>query len=135
MYRMLKALLNLFYHHSSELYSTAKAKQKSQNHSGLLPNEIDRIAETEPQATFLSVPIDKGYRAITFRQYANAINGTAYWLEKHLGKGDQSQSLAWFGAGGSDIRYAILLVAAVKAGYYVRLMLVTAKSQPGCLCS
>ena len=93
--------------------------------SELLPIEIDQIAKTEPRATFLSVPSDDGYKAITFRQYANAIDGTAYWLEKHLGKGDKSRSLAWFGAGGSDVRYAILLLAAVKAGYYVSLMVVT----------
>ena len=90
----------------------------------LLPCAVDQIAETEPDATWATIStsptkIDAGYQNITYLQFANAINGLAWWLEEELGRGDTSEPLAFFGTSGSDVRYAILLIAAVKAQYYV----------------
>lgn len=97
-------------------------------YSQLIPTVIDQIAETEPGATFAAVSIsptgiDAGYQNITYQQLANAINGVAWWLEAELGRGDMTEPLAYFGTGGSDVGYAIVLIAAVKAGFYVSRIL------------
>ena len=88
----------------------------------LIPVVIDQIAKSEPDATFVESPVssttyEAGYRPITFRQFANAINGAAWWLEKELGKGQKHETLAYIGP--NDLRYIILVVAAVKTGYKV----------------
>lgn len=85
----------------------------------LMPVLIDQIAKDEPEASFLSLSNENGYTTITFAQYANAINGVAWWLEHTIGKGHLGEALAYFGSGGGDLYYAILLIAAHKAGYYV----------------
>lgn len=90
----------------------------------LIPTVVDQIAEAEPEATWVAVSVsptglDAGYQSITYQQFANAINGVARWLEEELGRGDTTEPLLFFGTGGSDVRYAILLIAAVKAGYFV----------------
>ena len=85
----------------------------------LMPVVIDQIAREEPDAAFISLTNETGYTTISFGQYANAINGVAWWLEHNIGKGDLGEALAYMGTGGGDIYYAILLVAAHKAGYYV----------------
>lgn len=89
-----------------------------------IPTAVDRIAEAEPEATWLSVPLPpvKGryeYQDIPYRKFANAVNGAAWWLESELGKGDGTQSLAYFGSSVTDIGYPIILLAAVKAGFFV----------------
>ena len=85
----------------------------------LMPAVIDQIAKEEPETSFVSLSNEIGYTTITFGQYANAINGVAWWLEHNIGKSDLGEALAYFGTGGGDIYYAILLIAAHKAGYYV----------------
>ena len=85
----------------------------------LLPVVIDRLAEEDPDGVFVTLCTGNGNEPILFRQYANAINRTASWLERQLGRGDNGEGLAYLGTGGGDIYYAILLVAAVKAGYFV----------------
>ena len=85
----------------------------------LMPVVIDRIAKAEPDALFVALATGNGYKKITFSQYANAINVAAYWLEHQLGKSNMDEGLAYFGAGPCDVCYAILLIAAVKAGYHV----------------
>lgn len=90
----------------------------------LLPTVVDQIAETEPEASWAAVSIspigtEAGYQNITYQQFANAINSVAWWLEEELGRGDMTEPLAYFGTGGSDVGYIILLIAAVKTGYYV----------------
>ena len=85
----------------------------------LMPVLIDQTAKEEPELPFISLANEKGYTTITFGQYANAINGLAWWLERNIGKGDLGEALAYLGTGGGDVYYAILLIAAHKAGYYV----------------
>ena len=92
----------------------------------LLPTAVDRIAEVEPQAMWIAMPLAPvegkyEYKHITYHQFANAINSVAWWLDKEIGKSPNVQSLAYFGTGGGDIGYPILLIAAVKAGFYVTL--------------
>lgn len=89
----------------------------------LITAVVDQSAEEEPEATWIVAPGKNGYQHITYRQFANAINSTAWWLEQQLGKGDTTEPLAFFGTGGGDICYPIVLMGAVKAGYYVSFML------------
>lgn len=101
-----------------------KVDSSSDGYSQLIPTLIDQIAENEPEATWAAVSVsptetNAGYQNITYQQLANAINSAAWWLEEQLGRGDMTEPLVYFGTGGSDIGYAILLIAAVKAGYYV----------------
>ena len=90
----------------------------------LLPTTVDRIAEVEPQAMWIAMPVAPvegkyKYKIITYQQFANAINSVAWWLDKEMRKSSNIQPLAYFGTGGGDIGYPILLIAAVKAGFYV----------------
>lgn len=90
----------------------------------LLPTMVDHIAEVEPEAMWIATPLPPvhckyKYEILTYLQFSNAINSAAWWLEREIGKGDKKQPLAYFGTGGGDIGYPILLIAAVKAGYYV----------------
>ena len=87
----------------------------------LMPVLIDRIASEDPNGVFVTLASESGNRPITFKQYANAINGVAFWLESRLGRSFTNQCLAYMGIGGGDLFYPILLIAAVKAGYYVSM--------------
>ncbi|KAL8732909.1 MAG: hypothetical protein Q9166_002510 [cf. Caloplaca sp. 2 TL-2023] len=85
----------------------------------ILPVVIDRLVQTDPEGVFVTLSTQTGNQIITNWQYANAINGVAWWLEHHLGKGHKDEGLAYFGTGGGDVFYAILMMGAVKAGYHM----------------
>lgn len=85
----------------------------------LLPHTIDHYARTKPDQLYAEYPrspmsYDQGYRPITYRDFANAINGIASWLVETLGAGD-GEVLAYIGP--NDVRYPALVMGAVKAGY------------------
>ncbi|KAE8133310.1 NRPS-like enzyme [Aspergillus pseudotamarii] len=85
----------------------------------LIPNIIDHYAQVKPDAIYAEYPIspmsyEDGYRPITFRALANAINGIAWWLTEKLGPG-HGEILAYVGP--NDLRYPALVLGAVKAGY------------------
>ena len=71
--------------------------------------------------TFASYPrspnLQDGFRDVNYLQLANAINACAWWIEDHIGKGHNFETLAYIGP--SDLRYAIITVAAIKTGYKV----------------
>ena len=88
----------------------------------LLPTTIDEVAKHNPEKVFASMlkspgNLQDGYRDITFRQIANGVNQVAWWLERELGRSSTFETLAYLAPG--DIRYTIIAVAAVKAGYKV----------------
>ena len=88
----------------------------------LLPNIIDGMANTRPWATYAETPrslttYDAGYRKITYGAFANAINGVAWLLEKHLGRSIAHETLAYIGP--NDLGYIVMILGAVKAGYKV----------------
>ncbi len=89
----------------------------------LVPHIVDHLARVTPEAPYALYPVspvsyDDGYRTITYKDFANAINGLAWWLNKTLGKPSvEFEVLAYIGP--NDIRYTALLLAAVKAGYVV----------------
>ncbi|GFN18907.1 NRPS-like enzyme [Aspergillus tubingensis] len=85
----------------------------------LLPHIVDHYAKVKPDAIYAEYPVslmsyDDGYRPITFKAFANAINGIAWWLTEKLGPGD-GETLAYVGP--NDLRYPALILGAVKAGY------------------
>lgn len=88
----------------------------------LLPNLFDHYGRTIPDEIYAEYPVspmsyEHGYRPVTYRAFANAINGLAHWLTEKLGPGD-GEVLAYFGT--NDLRYPALALGAVKAGYCVR---------------
>lgn len=89
--------------------------------SELLPNIFDYYAQVKPDAIYAEYPVnsmtyEEGYRPITYKALANAINGVAGWLTKTLGPGT-GEILAYLGP--NDLRYPALVLGAVKAGYCV----------------
>ena len=92
----------------------------------LLNHMVDDLARLTPSATWAETPIsttsyEPGFRKITYRMLANAVNGVAWWMHQSLGPGHDFETLAYFGPW--DIRYVLLLLGAVKAGYKVSIPL------------
>ncbi|PYH90761.1 acetyl-CoA synthetase-like protein, partial [Aspergillus ellipticus CBS 707.79] len=82
----------------------------------LLPHIIDHYAHVRPDAIYAEYPRDDatGYQPITYKAFANAINGIAGWLTAQLGPG-HGEVLAYVGP--NDVRYPVLVMGAIKAGY------------------
>lgn len=94
----------------------------SGNDQRLLPIAIDEIARLEPEALYAeystsSTSYDEGFTPVTFAQFANAINGVAWLLVNELGQGRNHETVAYIGA--SDLRYMVMAMGAVKAGFKV----------------
>lgn len=91
----------------------------------LVPNILDRLAATTPNAPYAEYPnspltYDDGYRCITYAELANAVNCCASFLLDKLGPGKHSV-LPYIGP--NDLRYIALILGATKAGYTVDDML------------
>ncbi|KAE8832367.1 hypothetical protein PTNB85_06759 [Pyrenophora teres f. teres] len=84
----------------------------------LLVHAIDEKAQWIPDQTYMRyAPKDweqAGYRAITWKQFAGAINKVAYWFDEKFGKASTCDTVAYFGP--NDPRYAILIPAIIKHG-------------------
>jgi acyl-CoA synthetase (AMP-forming)/AMP-acid ligase II len=91
----------------------------------LIPHVLDYLAETEPDSLFAEYPIsavsyEEGYQSITYKAFANAVNGLAHWIRNSLGEPKhENEVLAYIGP--NDLRYPALVLAAVKAGYIVSI--------------
>ncbi|KAJ9624372.1 hypothetical protein H2204_010825 [Knufia peltigerae] len=90
----------------------------------LLNHVVDRRARNTPDAIYAEYPVsttgyDEGFLKVTFKDFANAINGLAWWLHNTIGPGKDFETLAYIGP--LDVRYNALLLGAVKAGYKVLL--------------
>ena len=87
----------------------------------LLPQVVDELAQSNPDRVYMSIPkssdISQGFRNITMREMALAANHMDWWIEEHLGRGKDFETIAYMGV--PDIRYAVLFLAAVKCGYKV----------------
>ncbi|KAF2491843.1 putative NRPS-like enzyme [Lophium mytilinum] len=86
----------------------------------LIPNVIDLRAQRNPQDIFAKVPTSttsygSGFRSVTIVELSNAINRVAWLLQEHLGKGQDHEALAYIGP--TDLRYSIVVIAAIKVGY------------------
>ena len=87
----------------------------------LLPNIVDDLASTHPDLIVYSIPLTKnpadGFKDISSKTFANAVNRAAFWLVGALGKSESFETLGYQGPG--DLRYFILFIAAIKCGYKV----------------
>ncbi|KAJ9609951.1 hypothetical protein H2200_006281 [Cladophialophora chaetospira] len=87
----------------------------------LLPISIDEIAQSDPERAWASIPLSSdlsvGYRDVSFRTFARAINRAAWFLETTFGRPAASVTIAYIGK--SDMRYHILSMAAAKTGYQI----------------
>ncbi|KAL8893579.1 MAG: hypothetical protein Q9192_005129 [Flavoplaca navasiana] len=86
----------------------------------LLPTLVDHLAATDPTRPFVSLPksndIKEGFYDVDYATFAAAINRCAYWLDQELGRPRyEFEKVTYMGP--SDLRYAIFILAAVKAGY------------------
>ena len=93
----------------------------------LLPTLIDHIAATDPTRVFASLPkstdIQDGFHDLDYQGFAKAINRCCWWIEREVGHpAHKFENIAYVSAA-SDIRYAIFVIAAIKTGYVVRLIL------------
>lgn len=82
------------------------------------------MAKARPQTLYAELPVspttyDDGFIKVNYADFANLINGLAWWLKDTLGVGVNFETLAYIGP--NDVRYNGLLLAAVKAGYKVRM--------------
>ena len=93
----------------------------------LLPHTLFRLAAQDPSATYVEFPnnpdrIEDGYRKIAFAEVANAVHAIAWWIEENVGKLREEEkigekTLVYMGP--NDIRYAVLCLGSVIAGYKV----------------
>jgi acyl-CoA synthetase (AMP-forming)/AMP-acid ligase II len=95
-----------------------------QRRNKLLNHILEDIARDDPSKVFAEIPLSlstfaDGFRKVTYHELLNAVNGIAAHLENAIGKGTSVDTLAYVGL--QDLRYVILLLGAVKAGYNVRL--------------
>ncbi|KAL4974654.1 NRPS-like enzyme [Aspergillus desertorum] len=83
----------------------------------LLPRLVDYYALEKPDAIYAEYPksatsYEDGFYQVT--DFANAVDGLAWWLTKSLGPG-KGEILPYIGP--NDLRYPALVLATVKAGY------------------
>lgn len=79
---------------------------------------LDDKAAWTPHHTYLRYPgpdwETQGYSTITWRQYRDAANRIAHWLDEKLGPDSGNDTIAYMGP--NDVRYGLLLPAVVKTG-------------------
>jgi hypothetical protein len=86
-----------------------------------LPSIVALNAKECPNGLYARTPIGPaytdGYRDVSNLQYAQAIDHLAHLIEIRLGKGVDFETVAFVGP--SDIRYNMVIIAGIKAGYKV----------------
>lgn len=89
----------------------------------LLPNIIDQIAGQEPTRECIQVPRSSepsdGWRIVTWKDMANAVNRCAHRITELCGKPQEGSfpTIAYIGP--NDARYFVMMIGASKAGYKV----------------
>lgn len=89
-----------------------------------MPALVDSIAGSNPEKVFSIITVqDHGaprtWRPVTFEEFASLVSMTCSWIEKVIGQPKEAEYLAYIG--GTDIRYAIFIVACMKTGYVASL--------------
>lgn len=89
-----------------------------------LPFVVDRLAAEAPEEVWAKVAMDEhatAWQDITWRQLSSAVNKMARWMEDEIGLGTGDEPVVF--AGTNDIRYYIVMLAALKTRYKVRCYL------------
>ncbi|KAH8779796.1 nonribosomal peptide synthetase [Diaporthe sp. PMI_573] len=87
----------------------------------LLPTLIDQVSSRDPDRECFQIPRSSepsdGWRVLTWKDMANAVNRCAHRIVEVCGtpEKDTFPTIAYLGP--NDVRYIVLMVAAVKAGY------------------
>ncbi|KAL5339881.1 NRPS-like enzyme [Aspergillus crustosus] len=80
---------------------------------------VEEYAQSTPGRLFATIPqgpvVADGFRQVTFRQLADAVNAMAWWIEEHIGKNGNKETVAYMA--GNDIRYYIFILACTKTGH------------------
>lgn len=91
----------------------------------LLPMLVDQVASEDPSRECFQIPrssaIDDGWRVITWKDLANAVNHAAQKIVNLCGKPEPNAFPTVAYIGPSDIRYIVMILASIKAGYQVSL--------------
>jgi len=74
-------------HRPVQIKITTRMASEGQKGQRLLANVIDFYAESDPTRVWATAPLDdedlsKGYKDITYRDFANAINHASWWLDE-----------------------------------------------------
>lgn len=90
----------------------------------LLVNIVDQKAKQEASRPWLLIPRSstdpkEGWKELTFKQAANAVNYVAHRLVKTHGKPPPGKFPTVAYIGPNDVRYLLFMFGAVKAGYQV----------------
>ncbi|KAK3988746.1 putative dehydrogenase [Cladorrhinum sp. PSN332] len=92
----------------------------------LIPHLIDERAILTPEREWVTIPnssIPKdGWRKVTYKQAANAVNRVAHKLVETTGKPEPGSFPTVAYVGPNDVRYLIFVIGAVKAGYKAMLI-------------
>ncbi|ATZ55468.1 hypothetical protein BCIN_12g00620 [Botrytis cinerea B05.10] len=91
----------------------------------LLPNAVDRIAETNPGRMYAEIPFsirtfDAGFRSVSYVDLANAVNGMAWWIHRALGSSSTCEPICYMGP--NYLLRNVVLLANCKAGYSTLMM-------------
>lgn len=90
----------------------------------LMVDIIDERAKNEPSRPWIMIPRSAdpkdGWKAVTFKEAANAINHIAHKIIETSGPPPPKTFPTVAYIGPNDIRYLIYMFGAIKAGYQVR---------------
>lgn len=89
---------------------------------------ITEIAEQDPErlfAEFIDPPLLLGNNPdniwrLTFREFSRMIDRAAWWLDAQFRNNGLTRSTTFAYLGRADVRYLVILVAAIKCGHLVR---------------
>ncbi|KAI0177636.1 nonribosomal peptide synthetase [Pestalotiopsis sp. NC0098] len=87
----------------------------------LIPHIIDDFAQNEPNREAFQIPrsanVQDGWKVVTFKEFANAVNHAAHRITEICGKPEKGTfpTIAYIGP--NDARYVVMMVGAIKAGY------------------
>lgn len=89
----------------------------------LLPQVVDEYARIDPNRVYasilLSADVSQGFRDVTMKDMARAVNSMAWWIKDHLGLRNNFETLGYLGV--SDLRYPTIILAGIKCGWKVSL--------------
>ncbi|KXH65933.1 thioester reductase domain-containing protein [Colletotrichum salicis] len=92
----------------------------------LIPQVLDEVAQSEPNREFFSVPRSSnpqdGWKPISYKQIANAVNRIAQRIIDKRGKPEPGSFPTLTYIGPNDARYMIIMIACIKAGYKALLI-------------
>lgn len=97
---------------------------RTQYGTRLCLNILQQRATSFPDKAFVILPkndddLEAGFRVVSHAEVIRAIDRTAIWLVKTLGRGQGRRRFAYIG--GNDYRYQLLVFAAWKTGHEVSL--------------